>query len=208
MDARDSRLGGYDPMPSSTSPRSAPAAARSRGSTPAARSRRPAQRGRRARAPRATAAAAPSRPSPTPRRARSIDPRFLGRAPQLDPAAAGARCSDRRRVRARHGGGRAGDPRHRHADMVPRGAHHSVRRGYDPRELALVAFGGAARCTPCEVATHSRLPAILLPPAPASPPRWASWPPTEARTASAPSAPRRPRPNRDAPYWVFAEDGA
>jgi N-methylhydantoinase A len=43
---------------------------------------------------------------------------------------------------------------------------HSVRRGYDPRECALVAFGGAGPLHACEVAAQLEVPVILLPPAP------------------------------------------
>jgi N-methylhydantoinase A/oxoprolinase/acetone carboxylase beta subunit len=43
---------------------------------------------------------------------------------------------------------------------------HSVRRGYDPRECALVAFGGAGPLHACEVAAQLEVPVILVPPAP------------------------------------------
>ncbi len=52
------------------------------------------------------------------------------------------------------------------ANMVREVRIHSVRRGYDPRECALVAFGGAGPLHACEVAEQLEVPVILLPPAP------------------------------------------
>ena len=52
------------------------------------------------------------------------------------------------------------------ANMVREVRIHSVRRGYDPRECALVAFGGAGPLHACEVAAQLEVPVILLPPAP------------------------------------------
>ena len=43
---------------------------------------------------------------------------------------------------------------------------NSVRRGYDPREFALVAFGGAGPLHACEIAQTLRIPAVAVPPAP------------------------------------------
>ena len=43
---------------------------------------------------------------------------------------------------------------------------NSVRRGYDPREFALVAFGGAGPLHACEVAQALRIPTVVVPPAP------------------------------------------
>lgn len=52
------------------------------------------------------------------------------------------------------------------ANMVREIRVHSIRRGYDPRECALVAFGGAGPLHACEIAEELEIPAILLPPAP------------------------------------------
>ena len=41
----------------------------------------------------------------------------------------------------------------------------SVERGYDPREFALVAFGGAAGLHACELADALAFPRVLIPPA-------------------------------------------
>ena len=43
---------------------------------------------------------------------------------------------------------------------------NSVRRGYDPREFALVAFGGAGPLHACDVAQALRIPTVVVPPAP------------------------------------------
>ncbi|MFQ5425706.1 MAG: hydantoinase/oxoprolinase family protein, partial [Gaiellales bacterium] len=43
---------------------------------------------------------------------------------------------------------------------------NSVRRGYDPRTFALVAFGGAGPLHGCEVAQALRIPTVVVPPAP------------------------------------------
>jgi N-methylhydantoinase A len=52
------------------------------------------------------------------------------------------------------------------ANMVREIRVHSVRRGYDPRECALVAFGGAGPLHACDIAEDLEIPTILLPPAP------------------------------------------
>jgi N-methylhydantoinase A/oxoprolinase/acetone carboxylase beta subunit len=52
------------------------------------------------------------------------------------------------------------------ANMVREIRVHSVRRGYDPRECALVAFGGAGPLHACDIAEELEIPDILLPPAP------------------------------------------
>ena len=52
------------------------------------------------------------------------------------------------------------------ANMVRQIRLHSVRRGYDPRECALVAFGGAGPLHACEIAEQLEIPAILIPPSP------------------------------------------
>ncbi len=43
---------------------------------------------------------------------------------------------------------------------------NSVRRGYDPRDFALVAFGGAGPLHACDVARALRVPTVIVPPAP------------------------------------------
>ncbi len=52
------------------------------------------------------------------------------------------------------------------ANMVREVRVHSVRRGYDPRECALVAFGGAGPLHACEIAEELDIPTILIPPSP------------------------------------------
>ena len=43
---------------------------------------------------------------------------------------------------------------------------NSVRKGYDPREFALVAFGGAGPLQACEVAAELAIPMVIVPPNP------------------------------------------
>ena len=43
---------------------------------------------------------------------------------------------------------------------------NSVRKGYDPREFALVAFGGAGPLQACEVALELAIPLVIIPPNP------------------------------------------
>ena len=43
---------------------------------------------------------------------------------------------------------------------------NSVRRGYDPREFALVAFGGAGPLVGCDIARELSIPVVIVPPAP------------------------------------------
>ncbi len=43
---------------------------------------------------------------------------------------------------------------------------NSVRKGYDPREFALVAFGGAGPLQACEVARELAIPLVVIPPNP------------------------------------------
>lgn len=43
---------------------------------------------------------------------------------------------------------------------------NSVRKGYDPREFALVAFGGGGPLQACEVARELSIPVVLVPPSP------------------------------------------
>ncbi len=52
------------------------------------------------------------------------------------------------------------------ANMVREIRLHSIRRGYDPRECALVAFGGAGPLHACEIAEELQIPTILFPPSP------------------------------------------
>jgi N-methylhydantoinase A len=42
----------------------------------------------------------------------------------------------------------------------------SIERGYDPRDFALVAFGGAGGLHACELATNLRIPLVMVPPRP------------------------------------------
>lgn len=43
---------------------------------------------------------------------------------------------------------------------------NSIRRGYDPRDFALVAFGGAGPLFACEIAREMDIPAVIIPPSP------------------------------------------
>jgi 5-oxoprolinase (ATP-hydrolysing)/N-methylhydantoinase A len=43
---------------------------------------------------------------------------------------------------------------------------NSVRKGYDPRDFALVAFGGAGPLFACDIARELSIPRVIVPPAP------------------------------------------
>ena len=43
---------------------------------------------------------------------------------------------------------------------------NSVRKGYDPRDFALVAFGGAGPLFGCDIARELSIPVVIVPPAP------------------------------------------
>ena len=43
---------------------------------------------------------------------------------------------------------------------------NSVRKGYDPRDFALVAFGGAGPLFGCDIARELAIPVVIVPPAP------------------------------------------
>src|SRR5205814_8786865 len=43
---------------------------------------------------------------------------------------------------------------------------NSVRRGYDPRDFALVAFGGGGPLFACDIARELGIPAVVIPIAP------------------------------------------
>jgi N-methylhydantoinase A/oxoprolinase/acetone carboxylase beta subunit len=43
---------------------------------------------------------------------------------------------------------------------------NSVRKGYDPREFALVAFGGAGPFFACDIGRELSIPLVIVPPAP------------------------------------------
>jgi N-methylhydantoinase A/oxoprolinase/acetone carboxylase beta subunit len=43
---------------------------------------------------------------------------------------------------------------------------NSVRKGYDPREFALVAFGGAGPLFACDIAREAAIPVVVVPPVP------------------------------------------
>ncbi|MCZ7664509.1 MAG: hydantoinase/oxoprolinase family protein [Thermoleophilia bacterium] len=43
---------------------------------------------------------------------------------------------------------------------------NSVRKGYDPRDFALVAFGGAGPLHACQIARELSIPAVVIPPNP------------------------------------------
>ncbi len=51
----------------------------------------------------------------------------------------------------------------------------SISRGYDPRDFALVAFGGAGALHGWNVARELAIPAVIVPPNPASPRRSAAF---------------------------------
>lgn len=52
------------------------------------------------------------------------------------------------------------------ANMVRAIRIHSIQRGYDPREFALVSFGGAGPLHACDIAESLEIPVVLVPPAP------------------------------------------
>ena len=184
MDARDSRIGGYPIL----TPKLDVTAIGAGGGSIAWRDRRrrvqrrAAQRGRRCRAPRATAAAAPTRRSPT---------RTSSSAASTPTASWTGACRSTPAPRATRSSGSAWSSGSAledaalailaivNANMVREVRIHSVRRGYDPRECALVAFGGAGPLHACEVADAARdARSSSCRPRPASRRRWACWPPT------------------------------
>src|SRR5207245_3298845 len=56
--------------------------------------------------------------------------------------------------------------RRRTPGMVQAIELNSVRRGYEPREFALVAFGGAGPLVGCDIARSLSIPVVIVPPAP------------------------------------------
>src|SRR6185436_8877726 len=50
--------------------------------------------------------------------------------------------------------------------MVQAIEENSVRRGYDPRDLTLVAFGGGGPLYACDIAQELGVPQVLVPPHP------------------------------------------
>ena len=71
--------------------------------------------------------------------------------------------------------------------MVQSIEENSVRKGFDPRDFALVAEGGAGRCSPSRSRSRSARRTSSCPRTRGSPPRWGSWRPTWST-----STPRRP----------------
>jgi N-methylhydantoinase A len=93
---------------------------------------------------------------------------FLGGAMKLDPRA--ARAAVEARVAGRFGLGveaaAAGILRVVNATMAENIKIVSVRRGWDPRDFALVAFGGAGPTHASALMAELRVPAVLVPPVP------------------------------------------
>src|SRR5262245_13675558 len=93
---------------------------------------------------------------------------FLGGAMKLDPRA--ARAAIEARVASRFGLGveaaAAGILRVVNATMAENIKVVSVKRGWDPRDFALVAFGGAGPTHASALMAELRVPAVLVPPVP------------------------------------------
>ena len=91
----------------------------------------------------------------------------LGRIP-ADSALPGSRPARRRRGPARARARRASRPKVSCASSTPRWntrcASVTVERGVDPRELALVAFGGAGPLHACAIADALGMRAVIVPP--------------------------------------------
>ena len=98
-----------------------------------------------------------------------IDPAgFLGGRMKLD--AAKARAAIETHLCARLGVGveeaALGALRILTHSMVQAIENNSVRKGYDPRDFALVAFGGAGPLFACDIARELAIPTVVIPPAP------------------------------------------
>ena len=162
--ARDRRAarsaGGRSRCRWSTSTRSAPAAARSPGATRAARCASARARRAPTPGPRATAAAAPSRRSPTRTScsACSTAHRWPGR--RARPRRGRARAGD---ARPRRREAAAGIVRVANAEMVRALRVMTVERGVDPRDFALLAFGGAGALHAAGIAEELGIGAHPLP---------------------------------------------
>jgi hypothetical protein len=65
----------------------------------------------------------------------------------------------------------------------------SVERGYDPREFALIAFGGAGPVHAAALAAELQIPEVIVPPAQGHFPPSGSLPPISNATIRAPSTP-------------------
>ena len=160
----------------STSTRSARAAGRSPGSTRAARSA--SARGSPAPIP-GPACYGRGGPQPTVTDANLL----LGRL----PGEAARRLSS---TAPRPAGARRHRPRAVveivNAEMVRALRVVSVERGHDPRDFALVAFGGAGPLHACALAEELGVPTVLVPGRPGGSRRSGSSPATSVATASAP----------------------
>ena len=166
---------------------------RHRRGRPAAR--RPAERGRRSRARPATAAAAPSRRSPTPPSCSGMlgAGELAGGVVARPGAGAG---------RARAAGGALGMPAPRrsrrascrswpraHGRRDPRDHH---RAGRDPRDAALVAFGGAGPLFGHAARARARVATIVVPPHAGNFSAWGLLGADLAQTSSARGSPGSP----------------
>ena len=155
---------------SSISPRSAPAAAASPGSIQAVRSKSDREAPGPIPARLLTDAAAPSRRSATPISCSAISIAKLCWAARSPIDLAAAEAAIRERVADPLGLG--GDRGRRaiveivNSNMAEALRIVSVERGHDPREFALIAFGGAGPCMPRHSRPNCRSPRSSCPPAP------------------------------------------
>ncbi len=93
--------------------------------------------------------------------------RFLGGRMQLDLARAGARMQDlARKLGVSVEAAAWGVIRVANSNMERAIRTISIERGYDPREFALAAFGGAGPLHACELASALHIPRVLIPPHP------------------------------------------
>ena len=101
--------------------------------------------------------ARPDRPRPLPRRRDAARPRARPTRPcSGSPTSSGSACSRPRR----------GSSRSRTRTWPARSARAPIQKGHDPREFALVAFGGAGPLHAAEVADSLGIPEVLVPPYP------------------------------------------
>ncbi len=95
---------------------------------------------------------------------RIAEQQFLGGAMRIDPArAAGAVGTIAKALRLKLDAAAAGIIRVANANMERAIRMVSVERGYDPREFALLAFGGCGGLHACEIADELGIETVLVP---------------------------------------------
>src|SRR5439155_24728226 len=95
---------------------------------------------------------------------RIAEQQFLGGAMRIDPArAAGAVGTVAKALRLKLDAAAAGIVRVANANMERAIRMVSVERGYDPRDFALLAFGGCGGLHACEIADELGIETVLVP---------------------------------------------